>query len=310
MSIPGQQSINVGLPNESAGSDSLYTAFNKINNNFSNVFACASPYNTFSAGNGIGVTANAANGTVTLTNDGVTNIIAGTDIVIDQSSGVVTISAVGGNGSGGTVTSVGVEPVSTSRIETLNSPIVSSGNIYIDLVPTGITAGTYTNPTLTVDAYGRVMNVSNNSVSGTVTSVGLSGGIGIQINGGPITSNGNITVTNTGVTRLTAGAGIALSSSNGNVTVSTISGSGTVTSVGVASNTLVVTGSPVTSTGTIHVDFPTSPTFTGNVTIGTFLQLTPGPAPTNPTTGTVYLDSVSQTLKCYIGNTWKTISWS
>jgi UDP-N-acetylmuramyl pentapeptide phosphotransferase/UDP-N-acetylglucosamine-1-phosphate transferase len=34
MAIPGGQEINIGLPNESYGSDSLYTAFNKIEDNF------------------------------------------------------------------------------------------------------------------------------------------------------------------------------------------------------------------------------------------------------------------------------------
>ena len=35
MAISGLQTINIGLPNESAGSDSLYTAFNKTKTNFS-----------------------------------------------------------------------------------------------------------------------------------------------------------------------------------------------------------------------------------------------------------------------------------
>jgi hypothetical protein len=47
MAISGQQVIAVGLQNESANSDSLYTAFNKTVTNFATLFACASPYNTF-----------------------------------------------------------------------------------------------------------------------------------------------------------------------------------------------------------------------------------------------------------------------
>jgi hypothetical protein len=272
MSIPGQQVINVGLPNESANSDSLYTAFTKANVNFSTLFNSASPYNTFSAGAGIGVTSNANTGTVTVTNTGVTSIVAGTNITINQANGAVTISATPGGSGSGTVTSVGLAPISSSRLTVTNSPIVSSGVINIDLSTSGVTAGTYSNPNVTVDAYGRVTAVANGSIAGTVTSVGLVPGSGIQVSGGPITSNGNITVTNTGVTRLNAGAGILLSSGNGNVTISANTSSGTVTAVGVTSSQLVVTGSPIVSSGTINVELPASATFTGTVTTSNLIS--------------------------------------
>ena len=198
-----------------------------------------------------------------------TNIIAGTDIVINQANGNVTISAIGGNGNGGgTVTSVGVAAVSAARLAVINSPIVSSGIINIDLAASGVSAGLYSNPNITIDPYGRITAAANGSIAGTVTSVGLVPGSGIQVSGGPITSNGDITVTNIGVTRLNAGAGILLSSGNGNVTISANTSSGTVTAVGVTSSQLVVTGSPVVSSGTIAVNLPNSATFSGNVTAG------------------------------------------
>lgn len=265
MSIPGQQNINVGLPNEPANSDSLYTAFTKTQDNFNALFACASPYNTFVEGEGISVSSNANTGTVTITNEGVTSIVAGDNIVVNQSNGEVTISATGSGSGGGGLSSVGVTPVSETRLVVTNSPLVTNGNISIDLANTGVTGGTYSNPILTVDTYGRVTNVANGAASGTVTSVGLSSGPGIQINGGPITSNGNITVTNTGVTRINPGAGIVVSSGNGNVTISTTSLGGTVTSVGVVSDQLVVSGSPVVTTGTINVNLPNTANFSGNV---------------------------------------------
>jgi hypothetical protein len=267
MSINGQQIINIGLPNESIGSDSLYTAFNKIEDNFTTLFTCASPYTNFVALTGIGVTSNANTGTVSITNTGVTNIVAGTNITINQSNGNVTISSTGGgNGGGsGTVTSVGLTPVSTSRIVVTSSPIVSSGNIGIDLATTGVVPGTYTAPTVTLDAYGRITSAANTTSSGTVTSVGIIPGSGIGVASSPVTTVGNITVTNTGVVRLTAGLGITLSGPNGIVQVSSVY-TGTVTSVGITSNTLNVSSSPIISSGNIAVELPSTITLSGNIT--------------------------------------------
>ena len=52
MAVAGQANIRIGLPNESANSDSLYTAFNKVQQNFNTLFANASQV---TAGNGITV---------------------------------------------------------------------------------------------------------------------------------------------------------------------------------------------------------------------------------------------------------------
>jgi hypothetical protein len=265
-SIPGKQTINVGLPNESNNSDSLYTAFTKTVQNFTTLFACASPYTTFTAGAGITASANAITGTVTITNTGVTSIVAGTNIVINQSNGAVTISSTGGGGGGG-LTSVGLNSASSSRLVVSNSPLVTNGNMNIDLATTGVSSGTYTNPVITVDNYGRITSAVNGTVTGTVTSVGITAGPGIQVNGGPVTTNGNITVTNTGVTRINPGPGILVSSGNGSVTISAASLGGTVTSVGVASSTLTVSGSPVVNAGTINVNLPNNVTLPGNITV-------------------------------------------
>lgn len=280
MAISGLQTINIGLPNESAGSDSLYTAFNKTKTNFTTLFTNASPYNTFTGNTGITVTSNSTAGTVDILNSGVTNIIAGTNITIDQSNGNVTISSTGGGGGAGTVTSVGVTPVSTGRLVTSGTPVVSSGNITIDLATTGITAGTYTYPTVTVDNYGRVTGIANASSVGTVTSVAVSPGTGIQVSGGPITTNGTITITNTGVTRLTAGSGVSLSGSTGNVTISALQPGGTVTSVNVNSpnGSLSVSGGPVTTIGTISVDLSSNVNVTGKLSLSGSQDLSSGSA--------------------------------
>jgi hypothetical protein len=278
MAITGQQIINIGLPNESAGSDTLYTAFNKTKTNFNTLFTNASPYNTFNGNTGITVTSNSIAGTVDILNSGVTNIIAGTNITVNQANGNVTISSTGGGGGSGTVTSIGVTPVSNTRLVTTGTPVVSSGNITIDLATTGISAGTYTYPTVTVDAYGRVTGIANASSVGTVTSVAVSPGTGIQVSGSPITTNGTITITNTGVTRLTAGSGVSLSGSNGNVTISTFLTGGTVTSVNITSTTLDVTGSAITGAGTITVDLPANVDVTGSLYLSSSEDLANGAA--------------------------------
>lgn len=269
MAISGIQVIGIGLPNESTNSDSLFTAFNKTKDNFTTLFACASPFTTFTGNTGISTSSNAVSGTVYITNTGVTNIIAGTGVSVDSANGNVTISSTGGgNGAGGTVTSVGLTPVSPTRLSVTGSPIVSAGNLTIDLVSTGITPATYTYPTVTVDQFGRVTGISNAASVGTVTSVAVAPGTGIQVTGSPVTSSGTINITNTGVTRITGGTGISVSGATGNVTISTSATGGTVTGITVASNALVITGSPITTVGTITVDLPANLTISSNIVGG------------------------------------------
>lgn len=272
MSISGQQTILIGLPNESVGSDSLYTAFTKINNNFDALFSCSSPYNTFTASNGIGISSNANTGIVTITNTGVTSIVAGANITISNSNGQVTISSNGGGGNGGGLTSVGIIAASNARLTVTGSPLVNNGNILLDLANSGVTQGTYSNPTVSIDSYGRITSAANGNLQGTVTSVGLTPGNGIQITGGPVTSNGTITVTNTGVTRISAGAGIQVSGNTGNITISAPATGGSVTSIAVSSNSLTVSGSPITTSGTISINLPN--VFAGTLTTATQPNIT------------------------------------
>jgi hypothetical protein len=255
MAIAGQEFINVGAPNEAAGSDSLLDAFTKTVLNFNTLFDNASPSLTFSSGNGID--ANTNSNIITITNTGVTYLNAGTGIILDGNTGNITISSTGsnGNGSGGTVTSIGILSSSNTLLIT-GSPITSNGNIGINLANTGAIAGNYVYPAMTVDQYGRITTIANATSVGTVTSVGAIAGTGIQVSGGPITTAGNLTIVNTGVTRVSAGSGINVSGSNGNVTISATTTGGTVTSVGVSSNSLTVTNGTVTTTGTINIESP------------------------------------------------------
>jgi hypothetical protein len=264
MAISGQQNINIGAPNDPVGSDSLYTAFTKTQNNFDQLFSLASPITTIAGGNGINVNS-VTSSAYSITNTGVTRLIAGNNISITNLSGVsantgdLIISATGtggGGGGGGTVTSVGLV---SSSLDIFGGPITVAGNIQINLPNQSITPGFYTNPSLTVDSKGRITSIANgtggNGGGGNVSSVAITGGFGLEVTGSPITSSGVININNTGVTRITAGTGLFVNQANGNVTISSIS-SGTVTSIGVLSNSLTVTGGPITTSGSINIELP------------------------------------------------------
>ena len=102
MAIGNLQIIDIGLQNESAGSDSLYLAFNKTKNNFAILANAASPYVNFIGNTGINV-ANTSD-TVYITNTGVISLTAGdSSINLSGSNGNISITATGGgNGGGGT----------------------------------------------------------------------------------------------------------------------------------------------------------------------------------------------------------------
>jgi len=266
MAISGQETINIGAQNQTQGSDDLYTAFNKVQNNFTELFSTASPFNTFSGGNGISTVTNSLTGVVTITNTGVLNLFEGSGVALSGSNGNVIISLTG-NGNVG-VTSVGVvSPANTLNVA--NTPIVSSGNISVDLQSIPITSsfapGEYIAPTITVDQYGRVNAIANTAGVGTVSNIAITAvGAGLDISGSPVTSNGVITIQNTGVTSIRPGTGIQVNSSNGEVTIAALNvNQGTVTRIDFSSNTLVVTGSPVTTSGNVTFDLPSNVTIPG-----------------------------------------------
>jgi hypothetical protein len=298
MTIGNLEVIDIGLPNESTGSDSLYLAFNKTKNNFAVLANTASQYVTFTGNTGIGVNANATSGAVDITNTGVTSLTAGdSSISLTGSNGNITITATAG-GNGGGITSVGV---TSSTLTVDNSPIISSGNITLNLTSISPTlAGTYTYPTVTVDQFGRVTTIANALSVGTVTSVGITPGTGISVTNSPIIANGNITVTNTGVTRVSAGSGIQVSSGNGNVTISTTPVAA-VTSISVASTSLTVTGSPITGSGTITVDLPANVSVTGQLLLNNGQNLGNGNAASLLTTASYFTTTGASTATLAAG---------
>jgi hypothetical protein len=105
--------------------------------------------NAIVPGLGISVTGTATNPIVS--NTGVLNIVSGGGILVTNVGGVYTLTNTGPTSSG-TVTSV------TAGTGLLGGTITTIGTI--SLAPSGVGPGTYVNPTITVDAFGRIVLVS------------------------------------------------------------------------------------------------------------------------------------------------------
>lgn len=98
------------------------------------------------------------------------------------------------------VTSVGIN---SATLNVTNTPITSSGNINVNLNNTGVTSGIYGDnlrvPQITVDQYGRVIDIENVVIGipgagiGTVTSVGLTS-VTLEVSSTLITSTGLLEV--------------------------------------------------------------------------------------------------------------------
>jgi hypothetical protein len=178
----------------------------------------------------------------------------------------------------GTVTSVDVSG-GTTGLTTTGGPIVAAGTITLAgtlVVANGGTGATDAATALTnLGAYPATNPAGYTTNTGTVTSIDLTAGTGISVSGGPITTSGAITVTNTAPDQVVSLTGAGTTTITGTYPNFTVTSNdqhvGTVTSVG---GTGSVNG--ITLTGTV--------TSSGSLTLGGALS---GVSLTTQVTGTL-----------------------
>lgn len=132
------------------------------------------------------IKASAANITGPASFGGMVSANAGLRATTVSASGVIGGSNLSGNNTGDqTITLTG--DVSGS----------GTGSFAVQINPTGVSAGRYTNATIDVNAKGQIVSAANGAGGGTVTSAAVvaSAGAGINVTGSPITTQGVIGLT-------------------------------------------------------------------------------------------------------------------
>jgi hypothetical protein len=229
----------------------------------------------FNAGTGIQLTVTSTNDQINITNTGVTSLVAGTAMTVSSATGSVTVNNAG-------VTAITAGLGMSRNTSTGNVTIVNEGIIDVD-AGNGISVGArdpvtgkviVTNTLPAGNSY-RIFatagepNLTARSTADTLTFIE---GAGINITNtvaaGAFTNR--ITLENTGVLSLTAGAGLTVSAATGAVTVSFNNRVDIIGSVFADDSTMLVDGTngrivgPVFANVTGNVTGDVSGTLTGN----------------------------------------------
>ena len=182
--------------------------------------------------------------------------------------------------------------VGSDSITVSGSPITDVGTFYVDLADTGISAGTYTSATISVDAKGRVLSAQNGNTVSTLTvntddMTIIGSNVSGQNNYRTATGATNIALSNTGVVEGSYSNSDIVVDSKGRIrSIQNGSSVGTVKSIAVTVGAgLNVSGSPITTSGVINLTLAqtgvSSGTYTkiavdilGRVTNGSYLSNT------------------------------------
>ena len=223
----------------------------------------------FNAGTGIQLTVTSTNDQINITNTGVTSLVAGTAMAISAATGAVTVNNAG-------VTAITAGLGMSRNTSTGAVTIVNEGIIDVD-AGNGISVGArdpatgkviVTNTLPAGNAY-RIFatagepNLTARSTADTITLI-EGGGINITntIASGSFTNR--ITLENTGVLSLTAGAGLTVSAATGAVTVSFNNRIDIIGSVFADDSTMLVDGTNGRIVGPVFANVTGD--VTGNVT--------------------------------------------
>ena len=246
-----------------------------------------------SAGTAIAVAGSGAeNATVTITNLGVGSLTGGGGVTVSASTGSVTLGfttstlvTTASNLAGG---SAGQFAYQTAAGQTA---FVSTGSMYVYRATQADSAAGQAGSVANALTIGS--GLSGGSFDGssavTITNLGVTGltaGTGIATNG----STGSLTLTNVGVTGLTGGGGVTVSASTGSITL------------GFTTSTLVTTASNLAggTAGQLAYQSAAGTTaFAGPGTAGQLLMSAGTSAPTYTNTASIYVDSAvkAETLR-------------